>query len=81
MNENKLMQNSVNINNSIHSLINRNRKIVSAVTEYYNQGTEPNRKKMVQNAYFNFKTTQKRNGRHILSFKRFMNRLMRLADN
>jgi hypothetical protein len=72
-------QSNLNINNSIHSLINRNRRIVSAVSEYSFPNTEKNRKKMVRNAYTNFKTTRLRNKKPILGFKSFMNRLIRLS--
>lgn len=71
--------NNVNINSSIRSLINRNRKIVTAVSEYHFSNTEQNRKKMVQNAYTNFKRTRNRNGKSSLTFKNFMNRINRLG--
>ena len=72
-------QSNLNINNLIRSLINRNRKIVSAVSEYHISNIEQNRKKMVQNAYKNFKITRIRNGKSILSFKSFMNRINKLG--
>jgi hypothetical protein len=72
------MNNSTNTNNLIHSLINRNRKIVSAVSEYYLSNSEQN-KKMVQNAYTNFKRIRNRNGKSTLAFKNFMNRINKLS--
>ena len=70
---------NLNINNSIRSLINRNRKIVSAVTEYRYPMTNKTNKKMVQNAYTNFKTTRIRNKKSILSFQSFMNKINSLS--
>lgn len=76
-NINKNIQRNVNINNSIRSLINRNSRIKSAVSEYYD--TNQNRKRMVQNAYTNFKQTRIRNRKPILAFKTFMNRIIKIS--
>ena len=74
---NNNIQRNVNINNSIRSLINRNSRIKSAVSEYYY--TNQNRKRIVQNAYTSFKQTRIRNRKPIIAFKTFMNRIIKIS--